>query len=200
MIIDCDNIDDDRIRSIITSYQKVHNKHVLLFHTSINTYNQVSGWYDDMYNFQITKDILNILPNLCKYNITISDLMYPNVKSLSKINNSIYYLIGNKNNKEHYAYTNQYDKYILNDINMADKLQIKLERYIILDPNHFIINNENDKDLSSSLNQIIKSNDMYNDMWNLHIKHSCPVRTGDPRNGILLYCNFIYFYFLKNEL
>ena len=196
IILDCDIIDDDRIRSIITSYQKVHNKHVLLFHTNTNTYNQVSEWYDDMYNFQITKDVLNILPNLCKYNVTISDLMYPNVKSLSKINNSIYYLIGNKNNKEHYVYTNQYDKYILNDINMADKLQVKLERYIILDPNHFTVNNNG---LSSSLKQIIKSNDMYNDMWNLHIKHSCPVRTGDPRNGILLYCNFIYFYFLKNE-
>jgi hypothetical protein len=196
IIIDCDNIDDDRIRSIITSYQKVHNKHVLLFHTSETTYNQVSGWYDDMYNFQITKDVLNILPNLCKYNVTISDLMYPNVKSLSKINNSIYYLIGNKNNKEHYVYTNQYDKYILNDINMADKLKVKLERYIILDPNHFTVNNNG---LSSSLKQIIRSIDMYDDMWNLHIKHSCPVRTGDPRNGILLYCNFIYFYFLKNE-
>lgn len=203
IILDCDNISDDMIHSIITSYQKIHNKHVLMFHTNTNTYNQVSEWYDNMYNFKITKDVLNILPNLCKYNVTISDLMYPNVKSLSKINNSIYYLIGNKNNKEkeHYVYTNQYDKYILNDINMADKLQVKLERYIILDPNHFTVNNENenDKDLSSSLKQIIRSIDMYNDMWNLHIKHSCPCRTGDPRNGILLYCNFIYFYFLKNE-
>lgn len=35
-------------------------------------------------------------------------------------------------------------------------------------------------------------------MWKLHANHSCPLRTNNPRNGILTYTNFIIGYFLKN--
>lgn len=178
IINDCNFNDDNILQKLINYYQKNHNKHVLLI-------NYKCEWYDDLYTFQIPIDIIRLIPNFCKYHLTISDSIYPNFKSLSKKQeNSIYYVIGKKNNKESYIYTNTYDKYIINNIELIDKIQTKMEKYIILDP--------------SNIN-IITSDSMYHDIWNMHIKHSCPVRNNKPQNGILLYCNFAYLYFIKNQ-
>jgi hypothetical protein len=177
-IINDGNPSDNIVKNIIGYYQKIHNKNVILI-------NYKCDWYDDLYTFQIPQNIIRLMPHFCKYHITISDYIYPNFKSIcKKQENAIYYLIGQKNNKESYIFTNTYDKYIVNNIALIDKIQTKLEKYIILDP--------------SNIN-IITSDSMYQDMWNMHIKYSCPVRNNNHRNGILLYCNFVYLYFIKNE-
>jgi hypothetical protein len=177
-IINDGKTNDNILKKIISYYQKIHNKHVILI-------NHKCDWYDDLYTFQIPTNIIRLLPNFCKYHITISKRIYPHFKSISKKNeNAIYYLIGNEPNKENYLFTNTYDKYIVNNIELINKIQTKLEKYIILDP--------------SNIN-IITSDNMYCDMWNMHIKYSCPVKNNTPQHGILLYCNFAYLYFTKNQ-
>jgi len=195
-IIDTDNVDENIIRILCECYQKIHNKHILFFNTNSVTYNQIAEWYDNMYNFKLSKQIFNLLPLFCKYTITISNLMYPEVKSLSKVNQSIYYLIGDKNNKNDFILTNKYDKYVVHSNNileektaLIDKLNVQLEKYMIFEP---IISGE------EHIKNLIRSKKMYIDIWNLYIKHPCPVRSSDPRNGILLYINFIFLYFIRH--
>ena len=45
--------------------------------------------------------------------------------------------------------------------------------------------------------EIIKSEILYKKLWKQHIELSCPVRTINSRNGMLLYFNFAYLYFIK---
>jgi hypothetical protein len=218
-----EGVDDNIIQKLISYYQNIHNKHILIFSTDKSNYDLVAQWYDDMYNFNVSKGIFHLLPNFCKYSLTISDLIYPEVKSLSKLNSSaIYYLIGKKNNKQNFLLTNKYDKYIINSIELFAKVNVKLEKYLILDPKFqpeitlrdIINSNDNNEQIKLKLEKhlfgpkepiqiilkdIIYSADMYSDIWNIHIKHPCPVRSSDPRNGILLYINFAYMYFLKNQ-
>ena len=44
---------------------------------------------------------------------------------------------------------------------------------------------------------ILKDITLFKYLWKLHIDLSCPVRTINSRNGLLLYANFIYLYFIK---
>lgn len=46
--------------------------------------------------------------------------------------------------------------------------------------------------------QILHSNNFIDCLWSFHMKYACPVSTSDPRNGMLLYLNFLHKYFINH--
>ena len=46
--------------------------------------------------------------------------------------------------------------------------------------------------------RILFNRDCVNMFWRLHVKHSCPIRSNNPRDGVLVYTNFIVGYALKH--
>ena len=45
---------------------------------------------------------------------------------------------------------------------------------------------------------ILIDSSMFEYYWKEHLQLSCPVRTVNVRNGVLLYLNFVYLYFMRN--
>lgn len=182
ILIDYNNItskDDEYIKNIVNLYQKIHDKHIILI-------NYECTWHDELYCFHIPKTYYRLLPNLSKCHLTISNLVYPEFKSLSfKVDQAIYYVQSHIINKESIYISSTYDKYIVNTLELKNIIQTKLEKYLILSP----LDND----------QYLTSQDLHNTIWKLHIINICPIRSNNNKYGILIYCNFIYNYFIINN-
>ncbi len=48
-----------------------------------------------------------------------------------------------------------------------------------------------------TMNYILDT-ELMESLWKLHIKYSCPIRSKNPRNGMLLYIHFAMIYFIKH--
>lgn len=44
---------------------------------------------------------------------------------------------------------------------------------------------------------ILKDHEVFKHFWKTHLELSCPMRTINYKNGYLLWCNFVYLYFMK---
>ena len=123
-----DNIEEEQLQNIIRIYNKVEDRHVVLF-------NYKGTNWDSSMTFEVPSDLHNCIPRISKNFLLISNKKFPEFNALSiKRENSIYYLSGNVvDNNEQSKITNSYDRYIINDIR-NNNIVCKLNKYCILNP------------------------------------------------------------------
>lgn len=137
----------------------------------------------------LTDDEINKLSN--KYNITFVNEEYADVVvDMNQNVNSLHYFQHDK-----IPILKMGDKYLKHMINGA---YINDNLYEFLDL--FLSNKELYDTMKNGLHvtKFIFNNNVNTFLWKSHFKNKCPIRSNDPRNGILLYCNFIIQYYIKN--
>lgn len=127
-------VPQDVLVILIEQIRKNNNKNPLIFNLDK---------YDKRFGFNISSLYYNLLPCLSKQHITFSTHKYPRIKSLAtNIEWSIYALRNNIITNEDQGYL--YCKYIVNDLNLLNVDDVKVEKYIIHDCIHHncLFNNE----------------------------------------------------------
>jgi len=192
-------IPENYMKNIINLYHTVHNKKIILINYPYDKINIDSSdkLPINIEYFNISENIYRLLPNLCKYHLTISNNTYPVNKALSfKKTNAIYNIYNfTENNKNNIKILQYFDRYIINKNNIGNNTDInistKLEKYTIynkdISTNNFLILHFN-----------IINNQLYDEIWKLHIKNICPFNNNDVKSGMILYCDFLYNYYIKN--
>lgn len=132
-------------------------------------------------SFQISKELYHILPCIASTHITISEHDSPTVKPLSmQIEKSFFYQRGKLPVPSSKSYA--HGKCIVNDI--TDTRQ-HTYTYIIPELSH---------------NALVCSDEFVKKLWSEHIIHPCPIKTNDPRHGILLYYDWLVRFCFKNNI
>lgn len=172
---------ENQIRNIIKIYTETYNTHVLL----INCEQKIT-WYDSCYSYHMSHNIIKILPILSKHHMTISQFIYPRVKSLSYNRQmSNYYLLANKYSIKDYELLIGYDKYLIRSEKLYE-IETLLEKYPLY---YKVLLNEPN---------IIIHQDGFMHILKYYIQKSCPILNPNPMNNILLFIKFIYQYYSKH--